>query len=248
MYHDLTTNLWYSPLKYVELVPSPSRTRCQTDLLNLLRDKACLPKYYSETEIQPQGAIGMPPPIARLADRQKEHQLSLKLATEASEHTRKLEETAHRDALRRAKESQDASLAAAAQAAQRTQALEQQRHDFELQRVRDAEAMKRAEKANWHRLLQDQDREAAEQRAAYENRKASAAFAAEKKLVEARKAEVEHRANVERCALKEKEDLYERNVKRQLQITQRVDESAQLHAKLRQERPAIEQAQWGSVD
>jgi hypothetical protein len=70
----------------------------------------------------------------------------------------------------------------------------------------------------------------------------------EKKLIEARKGEVEHRAVVERKALKEKEELYERNVKRQVLITDRVDQSAKLHASLRQDRPAIEGAQWGSVD
>jgi len=70
----------------------------------------------------------------------------------------------------------------------------------------------------------------------------------EKKLIEVRKGEVEHRAGVERKALKEKEELYERNVKRQLLVTDRVDQSAKLHASLRQERPAIEGGQWGSVD
>jgi hypothetical protein len=49
--------------------------------------------------------------------------------------------------------------------------------------------------------------------------------------------------------LKDKEDVYERNVKRQTEVMKRADESAQLHAKLRQGRPAIEGApQWGSVD
>jgi PAB1-binding protein PBP1 len=49
--------------------------------------------------------------------------------------------------------------------------------------------------------------------------------------------------------LKDKEDVYERNVKRQTEVMRRADESAQLHARLRQERPAIEGApQWGSVD
>ncbi|PVI07225.1 hypothetical protein DM02DRAFT_609199 [Periconia macrospinosa] len=244
MFRDPATGLWYSPFKYVELRPSPSRARSKTDLLDLLRDKACLPKYYSETENQPPGAIGMPAPIARLADRQKEHELTLKLATEASEHARKLDETKHRDALRRAKEAKDAELAAAALSASHAQALEKQRHDFEIQRVREAEGMKRAEKQTWHRLLQDQEREAAELRASVEDRKA----AHEKRLIEARKSEVEHRANAERRALKEKEEVYDRNVKRQLQITKRVDESAELHARLRQDRPAIEQAQWGSVD
>jgi hypothetical protein len=67
-------------------------------------------------------------------------------------------------------------------------------------------------------------------------------------MIDARKGETEHRAAVERKALKEKEELYERNVKRQMQITDRVDQSAKLHASLRQERPAIEGAQWMSVD
>lgn len=248
MFCDPATTCWYSPLKYVELVSSPSRARSQQALTELLRDKACLPKYYSETEIQPAGAIGMPAPIARLADRQKEHQLSLKLATEASEHARMLDETKHRDQLRRAQEAKDAERAAAAASASHAQALDQQRHAAEMQRVRDAEAMKRSEKATWHRLQQDQEREAADLRAGIEDRRASSAFAHERKLIDARRAEVEHRVNAEKRALKEKEDVYERNVKRQLQLTQKADESAQLHARLRQDRPAIEQAQWGTVD
>jgi hypothetical protein len=49
--------------------------------------------------------------------------------------------------------------------------------------------------------------------------------------------------------LKDKEEVYERNVKRQTEVMKRADESAQVHARLRQERVAIEGApQWGSVD
>jgi hypothetical protein len=45
------------------------------------------------------------------------------------------------------------------------------------------------------------------------------------------------------------EDVYERNVARQKDVMKTADDSAKLHAKLRQERPAIEGApQWGSVD
>ncbi|KAF1962744.1 hypothetical protein CC80DRAFT_461047 [Byssothecium circinans] len=229
MYRD-SNGLWYSPLKYVELIPSPSRARTRNEFLDLLRDKGCLPKYYSETEQQPPGAIGMPAPVARLADREKEHQLTLKHAAQASEHTRMLEETAHRDLLRRQKEQTDVSLALASTTASHTQALEQQKHDFEISRVRSAEAMKRAEKATWHKLLQEQERDAATQRQQIEDRKASAGFAHEARLIEKRKEEVEYRAAVERRALKEKEEIYDRNVKRQ------------------QDRPAIEGPQWGTVD
>lgn len=247
MFRD-PSGLWYSPLKYVELVPSPSRAAHKQDLLELLRDKGCEPKYYSETAEQPAGAVGMPAPIARLADRQKEHQLSLKLAKEASDHARMLEETTHRDLLRRKQEQQDADMAAAAAASAQWQALEQQKHDFEIQRLRSAERTKRSEKAAWHNLITEQERDAAAQRLQIEDRKASAAYAQEAKMIQQRQGELEYRAGVERRALKEKEELYERNVKRQMAITQRVDESAQLHARLRQERPAIEGPQWGSVD
>ena len=49
--------------------------------------------------------------------------------------------------------------------------------------------------------------------------------------------------------LKEKEELYERNAARQERVTKRLDESAQLHARLKQERPAIEgPGQWETVD
>ncbi|KAF2675954.1 ankyrin [Lentithecium fluviatile CBS 122367] len=242
------TGLWYSPLKYIELVPSPSRAHHRKPLLDLLCDKGCEPKYYSESAEQPEGAIGMPAPIARLADRQKEHQLSLRLAQESSDHARTLEESKHRDTLRRAQEQKDAELAAASTSASHYHALEQQKHDFEIQRVREAERMKRGEKAAWHALLQEQERDVAAQRLQIEDRQRAAGLAHETRLIEARKGEVEHRAGVERKALKEKEELYERNVKRQLAVSKRLDESAKLHAGLRQERPAIEGAAWGSVD
>jgi ankyrin repeat protein len=248
MYRE-ASGLWYSPIKYVELVPSPSRARCKTELIELLRDKGCTPRFYSETLEQPEGAIGMPPPIAALADRQKEHQLSLRLAREAAEHARTLEENSHRDYLRRKQEQQDADLAAQAIALSKWQALEQQKHEFEMQRVRSAEHMKRQEKVAWHSLATDQERDLATQRLQIEERKASVGYASEAKLVKLRQQEVEHRATVEKKALEQKEQLYDRNVKRQKQLTDRLDESAQLHAKLRQERPAIEGApQWGSVD
>jgi ankyrin repeat protein len=240
--------LWYSPLKYVELVPSPSRAGNKSGLIELLCDKGCEPKYYSEHAEQPEGAIGMPAPIAKLADRQKEHQLSLKLAQEASEHARMLEEATHRDTLRRKQEEQNAEMAAAAAVQEQWQSLEQGKHEFEMQRVRSAERMKRNEKVAWHNLQKEQELDFAAQRQQIEDRKASATYAQEAKLIQQRQTEVEHRAGVERQALLEKEQLFERNVNRQKQLTDRLDQSAQLHASLRQERPAIEPAKWGSVD
>ena len=248
MFRD-DSGIYYSPIKYVELVPSPSRAPYRQALLDLLRDKGCEPKFYSETAQQPPGAIGLPPSIARLVDRQKEHELSIQHARETHEHARTLEETTHRDILRRQRESQDASAAAQTAAQQHWQALEQQKHDFEVQRVRAAERMKRSEKVAWHNLIMEQERDAANSRQAMEDRKGSAVAASEAKLIEQRKSELEHRAGVERRMLKEKEDLYDRNMKRQMDVTKRLDESAQLHARLRQERPALEgPPQWGSVD
>ena len=109
--------------------------------------------------------------------------------------------------------------------------------------------MKRSEKVAWHNLIMEQEQDAAARRQSVDDRKASAAIVAEAKMIEQRKIELEHRSGVERRMLKEKEDLYDRNVKRQMDVTKRLDESAQLHAKLRQDRPAIEgPPQWGSVD
>jgi hypothetical protein len=152
MFRD-TSGFWYSPLKYVELIPAPSRVRHRKELLDLLCDKGCEPKYYSENAEQPEGAIGMPAPIARLADRQKEHQLALKIAQESSEHHRMLEENNHRSRLRQAQEQREAELMAASTSAAHYQTLEQQKHDLEIRRVRSAERMKRSEKAAWHALL-----------------------------------------------------------------------------------------------
>lgn len=152
MFRD-ASGFWYSPLKYVELVQAPNRVRHRKELLDLLCDKGCEPKYFSEHAEQPEGAIGMPAPIARLADRQKEHQLTLRIAQESSEHHRMLEENNHRLLLRRAQEQRDAELMAASASAAHYQTLEQQKHDLEIRRVRSAERMKRGEKAAWHALL-----------------------------------------------------------------------------------------------
>lgn len=240
--------LTYSPLSYVEHILAPNGTPARSDLVELLLDKGCKARFYSSTAVQPPGAIGIPAPIARLVDRQKEHVLGLKLTQETHEHARTLEETIHRDILRRKREQQDAEFAAQEAAQAQWQKLEQQKHDFEVQRVQAAERMKRAEKVAWHNLMMEQERDAAATRQQVVDRKASAAMVHEARMAEQRKGEIEHRAGVERRMLKEKEELYERNVARQ-EVTKRLDESAQLHARLKQERPAIEgPSQWGTVD
>lgn len=236
IYQDHATNLCYSPVTYIERIPAPSRTPSKkTTLLSLLRDKGCEPKYYSTTPLQPVGATGMPPSISKLADMQRAHDLSLHHEKQMHEEKRSMQENLHRDTLRRNRESLDASLA-----------LERQKHDFDSKRLRDAEATKRAERKAWHTLVMDQEREASSQKLGTEERKASI----EGRAVEARKGELEHRAGLERRMLKEKEDMYERNVVRQKEFLRTADESAKLHAKLRQERPAIESngLAWGNVD
>jgi hypothetical protein len=249
MYREAKTGLWYSPLSYVELIPSPTRAPNKQSLTDLLRDKGCKPRFYSETAVQPPGAIGIPPPVQRLVNRQKEHELTLRHEQERHEHARSLEETTHRDALRRKREQQDHDLAARTQAHAHHQSLEQQTHDASIHRVRDAERMKRGEMVARHNLVMEQEHDASARRQALKDRETSSAAAAENRMIEQRKGELEHRANVERRMLKDKEDVYERNVKRQTEVMKRADESAALHARLRQDRPAIEGApQWGSVD
>ncbi|KAF1834523.1 ankyrin [Decorospora gaudefroyi] len=238
MYREPSSGLHYSPYSYVDLVSSPSRTPIKQALLELLRDKACLPVYYSDTPLQPVGATNIPPRLAKLVDKQKDHELMLRHEKEKFEQSRSMGETSHKDALRRNKEAHDAELAAQTKATvhwtaleqqkqQHWTALEQQKHEFEMQRVREAERMKRAEKAAWL----EQERDAVSKRQAVEDRKMGAAMAAEGKMIEQRRQEVEHRATVERKMLREKEEFYERNVKRQKEVRQ------------------IEgKGQWGSVD
>lgn len=240
--------LTYSPLSYAEHV-LPDHTSARSDLIDLLRDKGCEARFYSSTADQPPNAVGLPGPVSRLVNQRKEHLLALKHAQEAHEHARTLEETIHRDMLRRKREQQDADLAAQNSAHIQWLQLEQQKHDFEIQRVQAAERMKRTEKAAWHNLMMEQEREVAATRQQTEDRRASAAAAHEARMTDQRRGELEHRAGVERRMLKEKEELYERNVVRQKEVTKRLDESAQLHARLKQDRPAIEgPSQWGTVD
>ncbi|OSS50261.1 hypothetical protein B5807_05212 [Epicoccum nigrum] len=237
-----TSGLTYSPLSYVEHSPAPHP---KPQLLDLLRDKGCTPRFHSSSADQPPSATGLPPAIAALVAQQTSHTLALALASEAHERARTQDETIHRDLLRRKRETQDAERAASDAAQKHRHALEQQQHDFAVQRTQAAERMRRAEKAAWHALLMEQERE----RQAAEERRTAAAAAHEASMADARRAELDHRAAVERRALREKEELYERNVARQKEVTRRLDESAQLHARLKQERPAIEGGtQWGTVD
>jgi ankyrin repeat protein len=220
IYRDPSSGLHYSPYSYVELLPSPSRAPIKQALLDLLRDKACLPVYYSESPLQPVGATGIPAPIAALVSKQKEHELALRHETEKFEHSRSIQETSHKDVLRRKRESQDAELVLQTKAASHWTALEQQKHESEVHRVRETERMKRSERAAWHSLVTEQERDAATKRQFLEDRKISAATAAESKMIEQRKQELEHRAGVERRMLKEKEEHYERNVRRQKEVRQ----------------------------
>ncbi|KAL1601105.1 hypothetical protein SLS59_005775 [Nothophoma quercina] len=241
--------LFYSPISYVEHILAPHHNSLKYQLVDLLCDKGCKSRFHSKTDEQPQGAVGIPQAIARLVDRRNEHLLAMKHSHEMQEHDRTLEETIHKDLLRRKREAQAADFATQEAAQAHWQKLEQQKHDFEVQRVQAAERMKRAEKVAWHNLMMEQERDAAATRQKAEERRSNAAAAHEARMMEQRKGETEHRAGVERRVLKVKEEMYERNVARQKGITKRLAESAQLHAQLKQERPAIEgSAQWGTVD
>jgi hypothetical protein len=235
MYHDASSGLHYSPYSYVDLIPTPSRTPpLRTALLSLLRDKACAPVYYSSTALQPVGATGIPPSISKLVDKQKEHDLSILHEKQKFEHQRSMHEASHKDALRRKSEALDTDLALQSKATKHYTHLEQQKHEFEVQRLREAERTRRAEKAAWHALLAEQEREAAARRAEMEERKVRDAMAAEMKMIEQRKLEVEHRASVEKKMLKDKEEFYERNVRRQKEVKQIEGSSGT--------------PQWGTVD
>ena len=220
VYCDAASGLYYSPYSYVDLIAAPARASVKPALLELLRDKACLPVYYSQSPLQPVGAVGIPTRIAKLVDQQKHHELTIRHEKEKFEHSRTMEETNHKDVLRRKREGLEAELALQTQATKHYTALEQQKHEFEVHRMREAEHMKRNEKKTWHDLIMQQEQDAAARRQSVEDRKMSATMAAESHLIEKRKEEVEHRANLERKMLKEKEEHYERNAKRQKEVRQ----------------------------
>ncbi|CAE7024015.1 hypothetical protein CFE70_003393 [Pyrenophora teres f. teres 0-1] len=220
IYCDAASGLHYSPYSYVDLIAAPARVPVKSALLELLRDKACQPVYYSQSPLQPVGAVGIPARIAKLVDQQKHHELTIRHEKEKFEHSRTMEETNHKDVLRRKRETLEAELALQTQATKHYTSLEQQKHEFEIHRIREAEHMKRTEKKAWHDLIMQQEQDAAARRQSVEDRKMSATLAAESHLIEKRKEEVEYRANVERKLLKEKEEHYERNVKRQKEVRQ----------------------------
>ncbi|KAL6711325.1 hypothetical protein ACN47E_005856 [Coniothyrium glycines] len=229
IYHDPTTSLCYSPISYISHIPTPSRTpSVKAALTTLLLNASCEPKYYSLSPTQPVGATGIPPNVLQLVNAQRSHDLALSHAKERAEYERSATERLHLDGLRRAKEKQDADIAAQSAAQAHTLLLERQKHEFEIQRMAGTEATKRAERAKWHSMSMEQERDAAARRLSVERTKAGV----EERAIEVRKGELEHRVGVERRLLKDKEEVYERNVARQ-----------------KDERPAIDGApQWGNVD
>jgi hypothetical protein len=86
IYHDKASGLCYSPISYVEHDRSAAGSQVQKDdLIRLLEDKRCIPRYYSYSGEQPADAIGMPEAQKRRFDIDLEHQLILRRAREAEE-------------------------------------------------------------------------------------------------------------------------------------------------------------------
>jgi hypothetical protein len=86
IYHDKASGLCYSPISYVEHNRSAAGSQAQKDdLIRLLEDKRCIPRYYSFAGEQPADAIGMPDAQKRRFDIDLEHQLILRRAREAED-------------------------------------------------------------------------------------------------------------------------------------------------------------------
>jgi hypothetical protein len=86
IYHDKASGLCYSPISYVEHNRSAAGSQAQKDdLIRLLEDKRCIPRYYSYAGEQPANAIGMPEAQKRRFDIDLEHQLILRRAREAED-------------------------------------------------------------------------------------------------------------------------------------------------------------------
>jgi hypothetical protein len=86
IYHDKASGLCYSPISYVEHNRSAAGSQAQKDdLIRLLEDKRCIPRYYSYAGEQPADAIGMPEAQKRRFDIDLEHQLILRRAREAED-------------------------------------------------------------------------------------------------------------------------------------------------------------------
>ncbi|KAF2803492.1 ankyrin [Mytilinidion resinicola] len=225
LYHD-DAGYCYSPLKYAELMPRPGRDPQKRELMEVLIDKACVPKFYAEEGEQPAGAVGLPAHLARIAARRTEQRTAMQLEREADEHSRRLAETKHLDDLRRAKERELAAQAALQNTHAVQARLEAAKHDSELRRIREAERVKR-----------DQRQEAANQQLQIEEREGIATYQREQRFIEQRRKELDYRNSAEQRALLEKEKVFERNVQRQKALIDRNDQSAKLHAKLQQEKP-----------
>jgi hypothetical protein len=86
IYHDKASGLCYSLISYVEHDRSAAGSQVQKDnLIRLLEDKRCIPRYYSYAGDQPAHAIGMPEAQKRRFDIDLEHRLNLRRAREAEE-------------------------------------------------------------------------------------------------------------------------------------------------------------------
>ncbi|OCK79653.1 ankyrin [Lepidopterella palustris CBS 459.81] len=242
---------WYSPLSYVELMPRPGREQQKTQLTELLKDKGCAPKFYAEKGEQPDGAVGLPPSLARIAERYAEHKEALRLEREKAENARLVTENTHRDSLRQRQERELAEQNAIKETFAVQQQLEQSKHDFEVHRLRELERVKREEKSRSHRMQIEQERDTAVQQLQIEERRASANLKNEGRLIQQRQAEMDYRIRSEQKALLDKEKADERNLQRQNASIDRMDQSARLHARLRQGPPSevpLRIEEYGQVD
>lgn len=88
----------YSPNKYVELILKIDTAKSQ-QLMTLLRAKKCQDRFYADTIIQPDGAVGLPEEVEVAVNKQKradhDHREAMKRRAEVAAHQKVVEAEEH---------------------------------------------------------------------------------------------------------------------------------------------------------
>lgn len=137
--------LFYSPTKYVEAYRAAANPETQ-ELLNLLRAKKCVDKFYAHTVLQPDGAIGLPEEIAAAVDKKKRA------------------DYAHDEAIKHQTELASRQRAIQAEDYQRKLTRDKERHDLIMRQQREQEEGDKAVAARRHAAARSQAQELAQQR------------------------------------------------------------------------------------
>lgn len=232
IYKDKGSGLCYSAISYVEHGMYSTSPQKKCELIQLLEDKRCQPCYYSEMDIQPDDAIGMPEAQKRRFDFEVEHKLRQRLDDEAADRALQREQAGHAQRIRQKRELEAEALqlqhtkhAVSIQQerelgqerrseisqtyAQQAQ-LEQGAHTLKLQRLEETKDVQLRADQDRHNLLLTQDRNQAVQRRQIMDNQNAADLEHGNKIILQQQAALDARINAEHKALLGREKIDQR--------------------------------------